>query len=288
MNSTNFSKYELNNYQRIYFGLNPVEMGWERIELSDKITVYFDQDRIVKILNYGWGYLEYDTIIDTINRTILLPKTSRGKQQKLTIPRIGKIKGSGVQFSGSFHGGNIHVYDNRRNLFFIKSFAEDGNIKSYEDIDNWIENYITNIPPDYFDWLADQLAQRRLNIKVKPGDIIAFKISPTEYGFARILSDVFSDIKKGGVEAIRLFGFHPRSLIVIPYAFIGTDLTLDLDDLISKPILPSICIFDLDVYRGEMPIVGHRTLTEKEKEIQFPAKKTTSITIPLTRKDLEK
>jgi len=35
----------------------------------------------------------------------------------LTIPRILKIKGSGVQFSGSFLGGGMNVYDNKRNLF---------------------------------------------------------------------------------------------------------------------------------------------------------------------------
>jgi len=90
------------------------------------IISYFDKERILKILNYGFGDEEYDVCIDTIRRQILLPKTGRGNQQKLTVPRILKVKGSGVQFSGSFMGGNIHVYDNKRKLFFIKSFPEDG------------------------------------------------------------------------------------------------------------------------------------------------------------------
>src|SRR5688572_511069 len=121
--------YELTNDIRLYFGLNPVAGDWERTSLSDTIAVYFQKEKIVKIINYNWGYVEYDTEIETRNRKILLPKTERGKEHKLTIPRILKIKGCGVQFSGSFQGGGIHVYDNRRNLFIIKSFSEEGEIK---------------------------------------------------------------------------------------------------------------------------------------------------------------
>jgi len=205
MNSSNIPLYELTNHQRKYFGLNPVEESWERTQLNPTITVYFDQNRIVKILNYGWGYVEDDTIIDTIDRKILLPKTSRGKEQKLSVPKILKIKGSGVQFSGSFQGGNIHVYDNKRNLYFIKSFTEDGDMRSYEDIDKWINKYIANAPSNYFEWLADQLIKRKFKVKIQAGDFIAFRLTQTEYGFARILANVFSDKRRNVVERNRLY-----------------------------------------------------------------------------------
>ncbi|QEC44599.1 hypothetical protein [Pseudobacter ginsenosidimutans] len=104
MNLSVDSPYELSNKQRKYFGLLPIENGWEKLPLSPKVTAYFDRNRIVKIINYDWGYLEYDTIIDTIDRVFLLPKTSRGKQQKLSVSKLLKIKGAGIQFSGSFHG----------------------------------------------------------------------------------------------------------------------------------------------------------------------------------------
>src|SRR4026207_2083325 len=114
--------FELTNEQRRYFGLSPVASKWNRQQLSDTVTIYFDEDKIVKILKYRWGYFEYDTNIHTKDRQILLPKTAKGKEEKMTISRILKIKGSGVQFSGSLQGGDIHVYDHRRNSFFIKSF----------------------------------------------------------------------------------------------------------------------------------------------------------------------
>jgi len=220
--------YELNNDQRKYFGLLPVEDNWDKLQLSNTVYVYFNQDKITKVLNYGWGYFEYDTDINTIKREIIIPKTGRGKERKLTIARILKIKGSGVQFSGSFQGGNIHVYDNKRNLFFIKSFADDGDMKEYQDVDNWISNYIVNAPPKYFEWLGDQLSQRRLKVKIKSGDIVAFRISQTTFGFARILSNVFADKKRNMADRNKLYWFHPRSLIVAPYAFYADTLKLTL------------------------------------------------------------
>lgn len=46
--------------------------------MSDAVIVYFEQDVIVKVLNYQYGYIEYDANINTIKRKILIPKTTRG------------------------------------------------------------------------------------------------------------------------------------------------------------------------------------------------------------------
>jgi hypothetical protein len=281
------TSYELTNDQRRYFGLIKVAAHWERFSLSDTITVYFDKNKVVKILSYEYGYLEYDTDIDTKDRADLLPKTARGKQQKLTIPRLLKIKGSGVQFSGSFHGGGMTVYDNRRNLFFIKGFPEDGPIQTYQDIDNWITQYIQNAPVDHFEWLEKQLSQKRLKIKVQAGDIIAFKIGHGEYGFARVLLDVYKARKENRLISPRMYYIHPRSLLVAPYAFYSNTLDVDLDKLSLKRALPSVFIFDMEVYRGEMPIVGHKPLGNDELRISFPAETSTAITIPYSKTDIE-
>ncbi len=279
--------YELTNDQRKYFGLLPVEENWQKQQLSSTIYVYFDRYKIVKLLNFGLGYLEYDTDINTAKRGILLPRKAKGKPQKLTVPRILKIKGSGVKFSGSFQGGNIHVYDNKRNLFFIKSYPEDGDMKSYKNIDNWISNYIVNVPPNYFEWLNDQLIQKRLRIKVEAGDFIAFKLTQTEFGFARILSNVFEDKKRGIEGQHPPYWFHQRSLIVAPYAFFANTRNVNIEDVVNKPTLPTVCIFDIDVYRGEMPIIGHKPLSEMEKQIPFPKNGVTSSTINITKGDIE-
>lgn len=279
--------YELTNDHRRYFGLTLVADNWDKLQLSDTIIIYFDGDKIVKVLNYQLGYFEYDTDISTKDRHLLLPKTTKGKEQKLTVPRILKIKGSGVLFSGSFQGGGIHVYDNRRNLFFIKGFIEDGEIKTYEDVENWINTYVAKVPSNYFDWLDQELSKKRLKIKIKRGDIVAFEIAHGEYGFARILLDVFSEMKKGDIIRPELYWAYPRSLIVAPYAYYANTLKVDIDSLLSRKTMPTVFIFDIDVYRGEMPIIGHRPLSKSDKQIPFPKKAETSITIPYTKTDIQ-
>jgi len=279
--------YELTNNQRKYFGLSLVADNWDKVELSDIISVYYQGDKIVKVLKFSFGYFEYDTNIETKQRRILLPKTTKGKEQRLTIAKILKIKGAGIQFSGSFEGGGIHVYDNRRNLFFIKSFPEDGDIKSYNDIEKWVTSYISKVPFDYFDWLNKELSQKRLRVKIKEGDIVAFKITRGEYGFARIILDVFAQRQNGDIVSPNLYSFHPRSLIVAPYAYYADTLQIDIEKLVNKKTLPTLCIFDIDVCRGEMPIVGYKSLSLKEKLIPLPEKAITSITIPYTKTDIE-
>ena len=274
--------FELSNSQRKYFGLRLVDDTWDKEILDDTVEVYFEGDKIVKVLSYEFGnsqkwYCEYDTDIKTINRQILLPQTTRGKEQKLTVARILKIKGCGVQFSGSFVGGGIHVYDHRRNLFFIKSYFEEGEIRTYADIISWINRYIKESPADYFQWLEKQLHKKRKIQKAKEGDIIAFKVSRFEYGFARILFPVFSYI---------ISGIHPRSLTVAPYAFISNTLDIDLDKLILKDTLPTIFMFDNEVYYDEMPIIGYRKKTERELNFPLPIKNSTSVTIFYTKTDI--
>lgn len=281
------TRFELTNNQRKYFGLIPVADNWNKQLLNNDVIIYFDKDKIVKVLNYGWGYLEYDTNINTKDRLIIIPKTSRGKEQRLTVPRLLKIKGCGIQFSGSFYGGGIHVYDNKRNVFFVKSFAEEGEIKSYKDIENWVTNYVSNVSENYFDWLNKELSLKKLKIQAREGNIIAFKIASGKYGFARILLDVFNTRQKADVIRPQLYWVHPRSLIVAPYAYYANTLEIDIDTLINKKNLPALYIFDLDVYRGEMPIIGYRPLSENDRQIPFPKTNSTFITIPYTKTDID-
>jgi Immunity protein 26 len=269
--------FELTNEQRRYFGLNPILDNWDQCILSNTITVYFHQEEIVKVINYSWGYLEYDANIKTKNKEFLLPGSSRGKEVKFTIPRMLKIKGSNVQFSGSFGGGGIHVYDNKRNVCFIQSYFEEGPISNYQDISLWLDKYMNESPRDYFSWLGKELMQKRKLQHAKAGDIIAFKVGRFEYGFARVLYPIFSSLSNW---------IHPRSLTIAPYAYVANGLDIDLDQLVLKKALPSLYICDNDVYYGKMPILGHRPLSEEDKQIPLPKKESTSITIPYTKTDI--
>ena len=110
---------------------------------------------------------------------------------------------------------------------------------------------MSKVPHDYFQWLDNQLNTKKLKIKVYQGDIIAFKIGQSEYGFARILIDIYQEKKQGRFMSPLLSWVHPRSLVIAPYAFYSNTIDIDTDKLILTKTLPSLFIFDTDVYRGE-------------------------------------
>ena len=77
-------KFELTNEQRKYLGLIPVEEDWELVKLDYKyedIYFYFYGDKIRKKISLSENYY-YETELNektTENRTMILPKTARGK-----------------------------------------------------------------------------------------------------------------------------------------------------------------------------------------------------------------
>ena len=113
MNPANDPKYELSNNQRKFFGLHPVENGWERLLLSNTIVAYLDRDRIVKILDYSWGYLDTTHLLSpSADRSWFQDrswKTTENNHSKKSLD-----KGIRCSIFGSFLGENIHVYDDRR------------------------------------------------------------------------------------------------------------------------------------------------------------------------------
>lgn len=279
--------YELTNEQRQYFGLTPIVEHWDKQSLDNTTIAYFDGNKIVKVLNHSYGYLEYDTDIDTIDRQILLPKTSKGKEQKLTISRLLKIKGSGIQFSASFEGGGITVYDHKRNFFFIKSFIEDGLILNFENIEEWISKYIKESPEDYFVWLKATLSQSKQHNKAKEGDIIAYPVGRQEFSFAKVLlNGIRSDLPWVDSEIFNL-NLLGKPLMVLPYAFIADNTTIDIDNLLKQPVLPHKFIMDTDVYYGAFPIIGTRPVCQSDFDFVFPLEKAKYLTIPYSKTDIQ-
>ena len=81
------TEFILTNRQREYFGLQPLEAGWERVSLKD-LVLFYDGDIIRKVICYEhskqYGYSEFDYDLRTQSREQLLPATRRGKSKPLT------------------------------------------------------------------------------------------------------------------------------------------------------------------------------------------------------------
>ena len=100
----NIIKIILRNEDRKYLGLTPIEDHWERMDIKH-ITLFFDGNVIQKKITHAefesqhFLYLEEDVYVETAeNRTIVLPKTLRGKPKKLNYTATTMFTRIGMYF----------------------------------------------------------------------------------------------------------------------------------------------------------------------------------------------
>lgn len=266
--------FELTNRQREYLGLDLIESDWERYELKagpyqPESILYFDCDFLKKqIISNDNRYYEWPVNIQTRDKSVILPKTSKGKDKKLTAATLEKYKPDGVSFEWTING-KIFITNHNTQINYYSNYLEDFKINSLDELSNWIERYISSSPANYLEELTAFKNALRKNVKYRPGDFFAFKISRTEYGFGRILLDVNKLRKKKLVSE-----YHGLQLIMGPpllikiYAFTSSNLKVDLKELATKPSLPSDYIMDNRIFYGEYPILGNLKLQLEEYE--FP------------------
>lgn len=260
--------------QREYLGLDLIEPDWERFELKagpyqPESILYFDGDFLKKqIVSNDNRYYEWPVNIQTRGKSVILPKTSKGKDKKLTAATLEKYKPDGVSFEWTING-KVFITNHNTQINYYSNFLEDFKINSPDELSSWIESYISSSPPNYLEELTEFKNAQRRNVKYKPGDFFAFKISRTEYGFGRILLDVNKLRKKKLVSehhGLQLIMGPP--LLVKIYAFNSDNLKVDLKELATKPSLPSDYIMDNFIFYGEYPILGNLQLQPEEYE--FP------------------
>jgi len=266
--------FELTNRQREYLGLDLIDSGWERSKLKagpyqPESILYFEGDILKKqIVSNENRYYEWPVNIQTKDKSLILPKTSKGKEKKLTAATLEKYKPDGVAFEWTING-NVFITNHNTQINYYSNFLEDFKINALDELANWIENYISSSPANYLDELREFKNAKRENIKYKPGDFFAFKVSRTEYGFGRILLDVNKLRKKKLIpeqHGLQLIMGPP--LLVKIYAFVSNTLEVDLDELANQECLPSDYIMDNHIFYGENPIIGNRPL--KAEEYEFP------------------
>lgn len=261
--------FQLSNEQRKYLGLVPVEEHWELVELAGSY-VYFDGDVIRKKIKLeDGGYYECELAeVTAENRTMLLPKTAKGKTKKLNYTATLSFKPLGVYFSFSAYYGYVSIAN-----YTTQKTWYSGKIKTQatlDDLQGWLNEWIaTSTEQDLAD-IEQFKNEKRQHQKYKEGDFFAFKIGRREWGFGRILIDVatrrktveFKQLKHSGLT--HLMG---KALIVKIYHKKSTSLDLNLDELSKQMALPSQAVMDNTVYYGEFPIIGHLPLMEDEYDM---------------------
>jgi len=134
--------FELTNEQRKYLGLIPVEGNWELVKFDNNIYHYFEGDNIKKEITVSENYYHESELNEktTENRTMILPKTKRGKIKKFNYTAVQSFSPFGTYFTFSTNQVIIANYTTQR-TYYSESFTESENI-TIDDLKKWLNKWI--------------------------------------------------------------------------------------------------------------------------------------------------
>lgn len=257
--------FELSNSQRQYLGLMPVEPHWELVALAGSY-VYFDGDVIRKKISITpSSYYECElNEVTAENRTLLMPKTARGKAKKLNYTATLSFSPFGVYFK--FSSSYLCIANYTTQSTFYDEQLQD---QTLDDLQVWLADWIgASTAQDLIEIDGFKTAKRK-HQKIKAGDFFAFKIGRREWGFGRILLDISLLRKDKTFKANKNYGLSQlmgKSLIIKVYRHIQCDKAIELDQLAAMQSMPAQAIMDNQFYYGEHPIIGHLPLQDADLE----------------------
>ena len=258
--------FELTNEQRKYLGLIPVEEHWELVKFDNGIYYYFEDDTIKKEIKVSKNYYhEAELNVKTAeNRTMILPKTKRGKIKKFNYTATQSFSPFGNYFTFSTAGVIIANYTTQR-PYYSERFSEK-NI-SLDNLKNWLDKWIKECTEEDLKEIEEFKNAKRKHCKFKEGDFFAFKIGRREWAFGRILLDVAKLRKDENFEKNKNYGLAHlmgKPLIIKVYHKISDNKNVDLKELSKCLALPSQAITDNIFYYGEAIILGNLPLEDHE------------------------
>ena len=262
--------FELNNEQRKYLGLIPVEEHWELVKFDNGIYYYFEDDTIKKEIKVSKNYYHEAELNEKTaeNRTMILPKTARGKIKKFNYTATQSFSPFGTYFTFSTDGVIIANYTSQR-TYYSEIFSEKEKI-SLDDLKKWLDKWMKETTEEDLEEIEEFKNAKRKHCKFNEGDFFAFKISRREWCFGRILMDVSKLRKDENFEKNKNYGLANlmgKPLIIKVYHKISDNKNIDLKELSKCLALPSQAIMDNIFYYGEAIILGNLPLKPEENDM---------------------
>ena len=262
--------FELTNEQRKYLGLIPVEEHWELVKFDNGIYYYFEDDIIRKEIKVSKNYYHEAELNEKTaeNRTMILPKTKRGKIKKFNYTATQSFSPFGTYFTFSTDGVIIANYTSQR-TYYSETFTEKEKI-SLEDLKKWLDKWMKETTEEDLEEIEEFKNAKRKHCKFNEGDFFAFKLSRREWCFGRILMDVSKLRKDENFEKNKNYGLAHlmgKPLIIKVYHKISDNKNIDLKELSKCLALPSQPIMDNIFYYGEAVILGNLPLKPEENDM---------------------
>ena len=262
--------FELTNEQRKYLGLIPVEEHWELVKFDNGIYYYFEDDTIKKEIKVSKNYYHESELNEktTENRTMILPKTKRGKIKKFNYTATESFSPFGTYFTFSTDGVIIANYTTQR-TYYSEIFSEKEKI-SLDNLKKWLDKWMKETTEEDLEEIEEFKNAKRKHCKFNEGDFFAFKISRREWCFGRILMDVSKLRKDENFKKNKNYGLANlmgKPLIIKVYHKISDNKNIDLKELSKCLALPSQAIMDNIFYYGEAIILGNLPLKPEENDM---------------------
>ena len=262
--------FELTNEQRKYLGLIPVEEHWELVKFDNGIYYYFEDDTIKKEIKVSKNYYHEAELNEKTaeNRTMILPKTKRGKIKKFNYTATESFSPFGTYFTFSTDGVIIANYTTQR-TYYSEIFSEKEKI-SLDNLKKWLDKWMKETTEEDLEEIEEFKNAKRKHCKFNEGDFFAFKISRREWCFGRILMDVSKLRKDENFKKNKNYGLANlmgKPLIIKVYHKISDNKNIDLKELSKYSALPSQAIMDNIFYYGEAIILGNLPLKPEENDM---------------------
>ena len=262
--------FELTNEQRKYLGLIPVEEHWELVKFDNGIYYYFEDDTIKKEIKVSKNYYHEAELNEKTaeNRTMILPKTKRGKIKKFNYTATQSFSPFGTYFTFSTDGVIIANYTSQR-TYYSETFSEKEKI-SLDDLKKWLDKWMKETTEEDLEEIEEFKNAKRKHCKFNEGDFFAFKISRREWCFGRILLDVSKLRKDENFKKNKNYGLANlmgKPLIIKVYHKISDNKNINLRELSKCLALPSQAIMDNIFYYGEAIILGNLPLKPEENDM---------------------
>ena len=262
--------FELTNEQRKYLGLIPVEEHWELVKFDNGIYYYFEDDTIKKEIKVSKNYYHEAELNEKTaeNRTMILPKTKRGKIKKFNYTATESFSPFGTYFTFSTDGVIIANYTTQR-TYYSEIFSEKEKI-SLDNLKKWLDKWMKETTEEDLEEIEEFKNAKRKHCKFNEGDFFAFKISRREWCFGRILMDVSKLRKDENFKKNKNYGLAHlmgKPLIIKVYHKISDNKNIDLKELSKCLALPSQPIMDNIFYYGEAVILGNLPLKPEENDM---------------------
>ncbi len=265
--------FQLTNEQRACLGLTIVEPGWEWVQLKNspydtgfETWACFDGPVIRKAVQVGPDSYQESAYCEKTaeDRTLLLPRTARGKPKKLSAVTLTERRPLGMRFSWSGERGFISLVNLDTERTYYSNVYETERPKTFSDFTAWLDCWSAETTPEDMAALAGFLREKRQHVKFREGDFFRFSVGRRQYGYGRVLLDFYRLSKCQPCWNILM----TRPVIVKVYHLITDDPSLPVEELRKLPALPSQYMMDNDLYYGEFPIVGNLPL--EDSELDFP------------------